>query len=85
MFAPYAAEGLVPARVGIEFNHIYRLFTADGEINAQQAGRILHRAGGRQDLAAVGDWVAVKRTSGTAGTIEAISITTSTRAGSNAI
>jgi ribosome biogenesis GTPase len=71
-FAPYAAAGLVPARVGIEFNHIYRLFTADGEINAQQAGRILHRAGGRQDLAAVGDWVAVKQTSGNSGTIEAI-------------
>jgi ribosome biogenesis GTPase len=68
VFAPYAADGLVPARVGIEFNHIYRLFTADGEINAQQAGRILHRAGGRQDLAAVGDWVAIKPS----GTIEAV-------------
>ena len=74
-FAPFAADGLIPARVGIEFNHIYRLFTADGEINAQQAGRILHRAGGRQDLAAVGDWVALRRSSsssGTPGTIEAI-------------
>jgi ribosome biogenesis GTPase len=79
-FAPYAADGLIPARVGIEFNHIYRLFTADGEINAQQAGRILHRAGGRQDLAAVGDWVAASTsgtpgtsgTLGTPGTIEAI-------------
>jgi ribosome biogenesis GTPase len=88
VFAPYAADGLVPARVGIEFNHIYRLYTADGEVNAQQAGRILHKAGGRQDLAAVGDWVALRldarsgqalrRTPGTsgapreAGTIEAI-------------
>lgn len=75
VFAPYAADGLVPARVGIEFNHIYRLYTADGEINAQQAGRILHKAGGRQDLAAVGDWVALRRTPGapgTSGTIEAI-------------
>ena len=32
---------------------------ADGEINAQQAGRMLHRAGGRSELAAVGDWVAI--------------------------
>jgi ribosome biogenesis GTPase len=71
-FAPYAADGVVPARVGIEFNHIYRLFTADGEINAQQTGRMLHRAESRHDLAAVGDWVAMRGTPGTSGTIEAI-------------
>jgi ribosome biogenesis GTPase len=67
-FAPFAADGLVPARIAIEFNHIYRLITADGEINAQQTGRMLHRAGGRSELAAVGDWVAV-RASGTIDTI----------------
>jgi ribosome biogenesis GTPase len=71
VFAPYAGSEVVPGRVAIEFNHIYRVFTADGEINAQQTGRILHRAEGRHDLAAVGDWVALKR-SGTSGTIEAI-------------
>ena len=75
-FAPYAADGLVPARVGIEFNHIYRLFTAEGELNAQQTGRMLHRAEGRQHLAAVGDWVALRRADArsgqAAGTIEAI-------------
>jgi ribosome biogenesis GTPase len=71
-FAPHAADGVVPARVGIEFNHIYRLFTSEGEINAQQAGRILHRAAGRQDLAAVGDWVAVRVGGGGDGTIDAI-------------
>lgn len=70
-FAPFAASGLTPARVAIEFNHIYRLITAEGEINAQQAGRMLHRAGGRSELAAVGDWVAVKVADG-AGTIDAI-------------
>jgi ribosome biogenesis GTPase len=70
-FAPYAADGLAPARVAIEFNHIYRLITSSGETNAQQAGRMLHRAGGRHELAAVGDWVAVKTTAG-ALTIDAI-------------
>jgi ribosome biogenesis GTPase len=70
-FAAYAANGLAPARVAIEFNYIYRLFTQDGEINAQQAGRMLHRASGRHELAAVGDWIAV-RTAGDTGTIEAI-------------
>jgi ribosome biogenesis GTPase len=57
--------------VWLEFNHIYRVFTAGGEINAQQTGRIRHRAVGRHDLAAVGDWVAVRSASGS-GTIEAI-------------
>jgi ribosome biogenesis GTPase / thiamine phosphate phosphatase len=70
-FAPHAADGLTPARVAIEFNHIYRLITPHGEINAQQAGRMRHRAGGRQDLAAVGDWVATKVT-GDARTIDSI-------------
>ena len=49
------------------------MFTADGEINAQHAGRMLHRAGGRHELAAVGDWVAIRRARGEkTGTIEAM-------------
>jgi ribosome biogenesis GTPase len=59
-FAPHAAEGLVPARVGIEFNHILRVYADAGEWQAQHAGRMKHRAGGRRHLAAVGDWVAVR-------------------------
>jgi len=60
LFADHAQEGLIPARVAIEFNHIYRVITARGELQAQHSGRILHRATGRHELAAVGDWVAVK-------------------------
>jgi ribosome biogenesis GTPase / thiamine phosphate phosphatase len=72
-FAPHAASGLVPGRVAIEFNHIYRVFTDRGEVNAQQAGRILHRAGGRHELAAVGDWVAIRLApDAKSGVIEAI-------------
>ena len=72
-FAEHAADGLVPARVTIEFNHIYRVNTADGELQAQHAGRLLHRASGRHQLAAVGDWVAVRRSAGeSTGTIEGI-------------
>jgi ribosome biogenesis GTPase len=56
-FEPYAAEGVVPARVAIEFNHIFRLYAATGELQAQHSGRLLHRAAGRDQLAAVGDWV----------------------------
>lgn len=62
VFAELAAAGLVPARVVIEFNHIFRVMTAQGELQAQHAGRVLHRAAGRHQLAAVGDWVVVRRT-----------------------
>jgi ribosome biogenesis GTPase len=72
-FADHAAAGLVAARVTIEFNHIYRVTAAEGELQAQHAGRLLHRASGRHQLAAVGDWVAVRRNAGEAtGTIEDI-------------
>lgn len=73
VFAPHAERGLVPGRVAIEFNHIYRVYAATGELRAEQAGRVRHRAEGRRDLAAVGDWVAI-RPSGEerSGTIDAV-------------
>ena len=45
-FAPHAAQGLAPARVAIEFNHLFRLYTGEGELQAQHAGRMLHEAAG---------------------------------------
>lgn len=69
-FAPYAADQLVPGRVAIEFNYIYRVFAESGELQTQHAGRLRHQA---ESLSAVGDWVAIKPTPGEAtGTIEAI-------------
>lgn len=73
LFARHAAPGQVPARVIIEFNHIYRVVTAESELQAQLSGRLRHQAVGRHELAAVGDWVAVRGTPGEpSGTIEAI-------------
>ena len=44
-----------------------------GELQAQHSGRLLHRAEGRHELAAVGDWVAVRPSEGEqTGTIEEI-------------
>lgn len=72
-FAPFAADGLVPARVAIEFNYIYRLYAESGELQAQHAGRMRHQAESRQQLSAVGDWVAARPSAGEAtATIEAI-------------
>jgi len=59
-FAPLAAAGLVPGRVALEHNHVYRVLTAEGEWLAEAAGRIKHRATGRHELPAVGDWVALR-------------------------
>jgi ribosome biogenesis GTPase len=73
VFAPHAAAGLTPARVAIEFNHLFRLYTGTGELQGQHAGRLLHAAEGRRDLAAVGDWVAIRtRPQERTATIEAI-------------
>lgn len=59
-FAPFAEQGLLPARVVIEYQHIYRLASDDGELLATVAGRLRHRAAGRLDYPAVGDWVAFR-------------------------
>jgi ribosome biogenesis GTPase len=72
-FAPFAADGLMPARVAIEFNYLYRLYAETGELQGQHAGRMRHQAESRQELSAVGDWVAARPTAGEASaTIEAI-------------
>ncbi|MBY0496493.1 MAG: ribosome small subunit-dependent GTPase A [Cyanobacteria bacterium] len=69
-FVPHAAGGLIPARVAIEFNYLYRAFAETGELQVQHSGKLRHEA---ESLSAVGDWVAVKPTPGEAtGTIEAI-------------
>ena len=73
VFAPFAADGLVPARVAIEFNHIYRLYAEAGELQAQHTGRLLHEARSKGQLSAVGDWVAARPSAGEAtATIDAV-------------
>jgi ribosome biogenesis GTPase / thiamine phosphate phosphatase len=56
-FAPFAARGLVAARVVTEANEIYRLRNADGELWGDLAGGLRYRATSREELPAVGDWV----------------------------
>lgn len=59
-FVAYAAPGVVPGRVALEHNHVYRVLTEDGEYLAESTGRLKHRAEGRSELPAVGDWVALR-------------------------
>ena len=69
--AALGKSALVPARITIEYNHLYRAVTPAGEATLQHAGRFKHLAAERSELAAVGDWVAVRPASGEpTGTIE---------------
>ena len=64
-FAPWAARpDTLAARVGIEYNHIYRLLAEGGELEAVAAGRLKHLAANRSQMPAVGDWVAVRKRPG---------------------
>ena len=63
-FAPFAAQGLRPARVGVEYQHIYRLYAEEGELLATVSGRLRHQATSRADYPAVGDWVAYRHAPG---------------------
>ncbi len=56
----FAGQGYIPGRVALEYNHIYRVYTAQGEIMAEISGRLKHEAESRADLPAVGDWVALR-------------------------
>lgn len=61
-FAPWVSKADVqPGRVAIEFNHNYRIYVDDDEIEAVAAGRLKHHAESRSELPAVGDWVAVRK------------------------
>ncbi len=61
-FAPWTSKKHVqPGRVAIEFNQIFRIYVEDGELDAVTAGRLKHRARGRAELPAVGDWVVVRK------------------------
>jgi len=59
-FEPFRAKGLVPGRVSLEHNHVYRVLTEGGEVLAEATGRIKYLATGRRELPAVGDWVGLR-------------------------
>ena len=60
---------LVPGRVGIEHNHLYRVYTRAGELIVSVAGRLRHAATAIAALPAVGDWVGLRLTEDGQGTI----------------
>jgi len=59
-FQPYSRSGYKAGRVALEYNHLYRVYTAQGELLADVAGKLRHEAASRADLPAVGDWVVLQ-------------------------
>jgi ribosome biogenesis GTPase / thiamine phosphate phosphatase len=59
-FQPYSADGYKAGRVVLEYNHLYRVYTEQGELLADVAGKLRHEAASRADLPVVGDWVVVQ-------------------------
>jgi ribosome biogenesis GTPase len=56
-FAPYAAEGLIPARILIQHRGGYRLITEQGEMDGLASGRLI-KTSSEVERPAAGDWVA---------------------------
>ncbi|MDO8539864.1 MAG: ribosome small subunit-dependent GTPase A [Opitutaceae bacterium] len=59
-FDSHASFGLEPARVALEHKHGFELLTPYGVLRASCTGRLLHDAVAREELPAVGDWVAIR-------------------------
>jgi ribosome biogenesis GTPase len=59
-FQAYETKGFVRARVILEHQHIYRVQTETDDVLAHVSGGLRHRAAGRQEFPAVGDWVAIE-------------------------
>ena len=59
-FQPYSTNNHKAARVALEYNHLYRVYTEQGELLADVAGKLRHEAVSLADLPAVGDWVVLQ-------------------------
>lgn len=71
-FEDWGARGLAPARVTMEQRGLYRVAAADGERDARIPGAMRHKAEGKADLPAVGDWVGIENDARGAAMIRAI-------------
>jgi hypothetical protein len=60
LFQPYAARGLLLARVAVSQRDHYQLFTTAGELPAEASGALRYRTPDRADMPVTGDWVATR-------------------------
>jgi ribosome biogenesis GTPase / thiamine phosphate phosphatase len=59
-FRAHAAPDVIPGRVALEHQHIYRVVSERGEHLARVAGKLRHEASTAVAYPAVGDWVALR-------------------------
>ncbi|MBI5247436.1 MAG: ribosome small subunit-dependent GTPase A [Elusimicrobia bacterium] len=59
-FGADAAKGLFPARLVEEQRGLFQIMSAKGVASARTTGNMRHKAEGRADLPAVGDWIAAE-------------------------
>lgn len=59
-FAPYAADGLVPARVTLQLKGFWEVTTPENARLADCTGKFLNSTASTSDMPAVGDWVAIE-------------------------
>lgn len=59
-FQPFVEKDYLPGRVSYQNQHLYRLYTEQGELMAEAAGKVRYEAASQEDLPAVGDWVALR-------------------------
>jgi ribosome biogenesis GTPase / thiamine phosphate phosphatase len=59
-FQPFIEKDYLPGRVSFQNQHLYRVYTAQGELLAELAGKLRYDAASNEDLPAVGDWVALR-------------------------
>lgn len=71
-FEQYESAGLAPGRVAVQHRGAYDVLVADGEVRAGLPGKLLHEAGDKADLPAVGDWVALDPPEGGQSTVRAV-------------
>ena len=63
-FAAAPGKALRPARIVEERRGLFFVVAEDGEFAARVTGAMRHKAGGRGDLPAIGDWAAVEAVPG---------------------
>jgi ribosome biogenesis GTPase len=71
-FRPYAAQGLILARVALSQRDQYRLFTELGELSAEPSGGLWFRTPDAASMPVTGDWVAARQVSSDQAIVEAV-------------
>ncbi|PLY04389.1 MAG: ribosome small subunit-dependent GTPase A [Desulfuromonas sp.] len=71
-FKSWKKSGYLPARVIRGEKNYFRVWSEAGELTVRFAGKMRHKADGRQDLPVVGDWVVVEPQPGERGFIHAL-------------